>query len=375
MKKFLIFFVLIIILLGMLLSCNQKKEIKLGFSSSLTGIHSSLGISVRDGVQLALEEINGSGGINGRNIRLIIKDDKNDPEAAIKNDKELIEKGVVAIIGHVTSGITSNVIYLLDENDMFMISPTVSSSLLIGESKNFISVHPPSKFEQENIVNKIINNTNIRKVSVLYDLSNKAFSVDWKDFFKHYFTKEGGSVISEIAFNSNDKEFDYLKETQLLLENNPEGILIIASDIDTANFCQQIRKYNKEIAIFSSAWALSNTLLQSGGEAVEGLIISSSWNDNIQSLNYINFKEKFVSRYKREPGFPELYGYETIMVLKEAMLNIKKITPINLKNEIIKIGNFEGVLGEIIINEKGESKRDFYLFEIKNNKLVEVDLN
>ncbi len=85
---------------------NRNNTIKIGFSGCLTGHLSDLGIGGRDAVILAVKEINAKGGVNGKKIKLIIKDDKNDPAAAVKADKELVSSGCIAIIGHMTSSIS-----------------------------------------------------------------------------------------------------------------------------------------------------------------------------------------------------------------------------------------------------------------------------
>jgi branched-chain amino acid transport system substrate-binding protein len=76
-----------------MIGCEKKKEpIKVGFVGGLTGRLSDLGSGGRNGVMLAVEEINNAGGISGRPVELITKDDKQDPEVAVKVDKELIDE-------------------------------------------------------------------------------------------------------------------------------------------------------------------------------------------------------------------------------------------------------------------------------------------
>jgi branched-chain amino acid transport system substrate-binding protein len=81
----------------------DKNAYKIGFVGGLTGKSSDLGIQGRNSVMLAVEEINSQGGINGRPLQLITKDDKQDPQTALKVDRELIDEGVITIIGHMTS--------------------------------------------------------------------------------------------------------------------------------------------------------------------------------------------------------------------------------------------------------------------------------
>ena len=126
MKK--IAFLIIIIILALVLFITfQRKPIKIGFSGSLSGLNSPMGIAVKDGVVLALEKMNEQGGIKGRKLELLIKDDKNDPETVLKVDTELINEGVCAIIGHITSAMTQAAIPLINNKQMLLLSPTASS--------------------------------------------------------------------------------------------------------------------------------------------------------------------------------------------------------------------------------------------------------
>ena len=131
--SFYTFSILIIIILGSgLTGCDNNKPIKVGFVGGLTGRLSDLGIAGRNGVIMAIEEINKAGGINKRPIELITKDDKQDPEVAVNVDKELIDEGVVAIIGHMTSAMSIAALPLINKKQILMISPTTSTNKLFG---------------------------------------------------------------------------------------------------------------------------------------------------------------------------------------------------------------------------------------------------
>ena len=110
-----------------LLNFLNKAPILIGVSVDLSGPSSDLGIALRNGAQLAMEEINNSGGINGREIQLVIKDDQGDPNTALQADQDLIDQEVVAIVGHSTSQQTASVLDLINQNDVLLIGPAASS--------------------------------------------------------------------------------------------------------------------------------------------------------------------------------------------------------------------------------------------------------
>ncbi|MBW1797231.1 MAG: ABC transporter substrate-binding protein, partial [Deltaproteobacteria bacterium] len=112
---FTIILLLVSISMAVMWGCENKKPVKVGFVGGLTGRLSYLGTAGRNGVILAVEEINEAGGINGRPVELITRDDGHDPKVAVKVDRELIGEGVVAIIGHMTSSMSMAALPLINK--------------------------------------------------------------------------------------------------------------------------------------------------------------------------------------------------------------------------------------------------------------------
>ena len=153
--------------------CGDNEPIKIGFVAGITGRTSELGISERAGVMLAVAEVNASGGIKGRPIELIVKDDQNDTKTALEVDQELIERGVVAIIGHATSTMTKAVVPLVNQSKILMISPTASTTDLSGMDDFLIRITPLSDAEMSALA-ELANNRDIKTIAIIYDFSNKS---------------------------------------------------------------------------------------------------------------------------------------------------------------------------------------------------------
>ncbi len=155
---------------------GEKPPVKLGFVGGLTGTLSDFGIAGRNGVILAVAEANKRGGINGRQVVLITRDDKNDPEVARAVDRELIEEGVVAIIGHMTSTMTMAAVPLINSQKIVLISPTASTDDLTGIDDYFFRTRLPTRSETDHISEYLTAKIELKRVAVVYDISNKAFS-------------------------------------------------------------------------------------------------------------------------------------------------------------------------------------------------------
>lgn len=365
--------VVTLIVIFILISCTTKEPIKIGLSASLTGRNASLGLDVKDGVVFAIERINSKGGIKGRTIELIIKDDKNNPEQAQIVDLELINEGVCTIIGHVTSEITHSVINLMHENDMLLMSPTSSSKALAEEDDNMISLYPSGDGEQRQTVSYCTQVLEIDTVSIILDLDNKAFAENWKDIFVDLFEKSGGKIMDIVNFSSKQNP-KFLELVKTALINKPQAVLIIASSIDTTQICQQLEKINPNVQKLSSGWAFGNVLLNQGGLSIQGLFLTNSWDNNSKVAEYISFKNDFQQRFNRNPGFAEFYGYETVMVLHQALWECRDISPLEIKEKILEISTFEGLQNKIVIGPQGNTIGSVSMFKVVNNNFVRVEI-
>lgn len=114
--------------LGLPLSgCAYRSPIRVGFAGELTGRQADLGVHGRNGAQLAVEAINAAGGVAGRPIELLVRDDRGTSEGAQAADRELISEGVVAIIGHMTSAQTVAGRLVTELAKMVLFSPAAST--------------------------------------------------------------------------------------------------------------------------------------------------------------------------------------------------------------------------------------------------------
>jgi len=160
----------------LLFGCNYQLEpIKIGVVGTMSGIDSDLSVSGRRGVELAVEEFNNSGGLNGRKVEIVVKDDKNDVNQALRVDNEFIDKNIPVVIGHYTSGMMVESMDYLRTRDILFLSPTISADSLSGIDDNFIRFIATTK-EQAVVLTNLANKNNHKKFAIIYDLSNKGFN-------------------------------------------------------------------------------------------------------------------------------------------------------------------------------------------------------
>lgn len=368
MKKVLVIGICIILIFS---GCSHEKTIKIGFSAQLTGNEAELGIQERNGVQIAIDEINKLGGINGKELQLIVKDDLGTEEGAKKANEELINDGVVAIIGHATSAQTMFGLEIAEKNKMIMISPTTSTQELSDIDDYFFRVVTSNKSRAEAFSDRIYNLRNIKKLAILYNTDNINYSKTYLDVFEKSYMSSGGKIIKKSSFSSK-VENDFKSIIGDMGKLKPDGILIIANDFDTAFIVQTIRLNDINTPIFTSAWAQTETLISHGGKAVEGVEVEIVYPQDKSDSKYVSFKQSFSDRFGKNPSFGASFGYESVYVLKSGLetTNGKKE---GLKEALLEIKTYEGLIDEYSFNKYGDVERKFYFSRIENGEFVTIE--
>ena len=108
----------------LLIGCGEKQPVRIGFIGPVSGRNADLGAGGRNGVQLAVEQANAAGGVNGRKIELVLKDDQGSVEIAKREVAALLAEKVEAILGPMTSGVALAVTPLANEAQVLLMAPS-----------------------------------------------------------------------------------------------------------------------------------------------------------------------------------------------------------------------------------------------------------
>ena len=355
--------------LGLPLSgCANRSPIRIGFAGELTGRQADLGVHGRNGAQLAVETINAAGGVAGRPIELVVRDDRGTPEGAQTADRELMGKGVVAIIGHMTSAQTVAGRSATEPAKMVLFSPAASTPELSGLDDFFFRI-TPTHLDQANILAQhVYHKRGLARIAVIYDTDNAAYAESYADAFAKSLESMGGQVVARISFaSSRDPNLASLV-TELRIAN-PAGLLIIASPLDTALLAQHTRLSGWNVPLFSSAWAQTEGLIQNGGQAVEGIEIMIAFDVNSQSAAYQKFKTRYQASFGHAPTFAAGEAYEVVLVLAAALGKTGGRAE-GLPQALLKTHDFEGLIGKISLDAYGDVARTLFLVSIRNGEFV-----
>lgn len=350
--------------------CDRKAPIRIGFVGPLTGRHAEMGISGRNAALLAVDQCNAAGGIDGHPLQLIVRDDRHDPSVAVQVDRELVDAGVVAIVGHMTSAMSLTALPLINEKKIVMISPTASSNSLTGIDDYFFRVMTPNRLQTDRLAAYAFKARKLRRMAGIYDLSNGEYTDGFRHNFQAEFEYLGGEIVQMIAYRSTVMT-PFADLVHQATVSAPDGLMVAASGYDTAMICQQLRQLGYTIPVIASSWAMTSELLRLGGQAVEGAVFCNPYDKDSPKKEFLEFKQSYGDRFDGAPDFVAFAAYDASQVLFQALM--KSPDGSRLKELILQIGTFPGLSWDIEINRYGDAHTGQYLIEVTGGRFQVID--
>lgn len=369
-KIIIVFFLFLAIVV--FIKSNYRSTVKLGFVAGLSGRRSQLGVSARNSLILAVEKLNNRGGLLGRKVELIIKDNKSDPAYVGKAIEELLAEDVFAIIGPFTSNMAKNTLNAIRDREVLLISPTISTDAISGIDDNFFRVISPASKQAEAMANKVMRDGNTR-VAIVYDASNKEYTEPIYKRFSAHIVNGGTELVFVSDMDPEKPSTDFLSIAKSIKSSGADSVFIVSSGIDAAGLCQQIQRLNIHPNLYGSRWVKSGKVVEYGGRSVEGMVLISDYYSDVRSKEYYDFVNQYMKKYNDTISFAQTYVSDALMVLSIGVEKAKSLKYKKIANAIVDIGVFKGLDSDFKIDRYGDTQRPHSLVVINNGKFEYID--
>jgi branched-chain amino acid transport system substrate-binding protein len=338
-------------------SISNKESIKIGAVFHLTGPGSFWGEGEKNAVILAIDKANAKGGVNGKQIELIIEDSKTDFQATSNSIKKLIEiDNTKVIIGPTWFGQIASP--LAEQYKTLIVSP--SAGVVPKPSSYFFDLWPTEKQEVTPVIN-FMQEKGIRKVVLIYSLNDFTQSVR-SNFVEQAKTKDI-DIVREFAVNPGESDFRTI--IAQIKELNVDAIYATFAFYPSQGaFSKQAKELNLNLTVYSSSGTEIPDLLKAYPE-IEGTIYGYI------SINQgeLDFNSEYIERFNSYPSPSSSYAYDAANLIIDA-LKADKNTPEKISSYLHTI-NYQGISNTISFNNEGRiSNKEFVIKTVKNGQFV-----
>ena len=244
-------------------------EMQLAYTATLTGEFAVFGLDMLDGVNLAIEQINASGGINGATVNLETADDQGKPTNGPVVAQKFCDSGAAAVLGYSFSSVALAAVPIYDQCGLSVIGSAVTSPELSGASTYFFRNVPTDAFQGAEAGIFAVEKFGAKKIAVLFQQDDYGIGV--QESFSTAVKDAGAEVTSAQGYQLGSRDFRSLLENAK--SEGAELIFIGGFYAEAAKIVQQAREMGMEQQFMGTDGALSPDLISLADGATEGMII------------------------------------------------------------------------------------------------------
>ncbi len=377
MKQLLLLKTLLLILIfTSLLACEKKNDqpttsdskIKVGVYYPLTGEIATFGQFGKKGVEMAVDEINKSGGLLGRQVEAIYEDTRGLQQDSSIAVQKLIDKDkVIGVLGESASTNSIAGGQVCQEKKIPMITPSSTNPQVTQIGDYIFRICFLDDFQGEVMARFAFNSLKAKRVAILYD-NGSDYSLGLEQFFSETLKNLGGEIIAKEAYQKQDVDFS--SQLTKIKGLNPDAIYVPGYYTQVGQIAQQARKLGLTIPLLGADGWDSPSLLEIGKEALNGCYFSNHYNVEDPDPTVKNFVQAFVDRYKTTPDTTAGLAYDATNILFTAIKKANSTNAKAIRDAIAETKNFSGITGKITISATRDAIKPAVIVGIENGKYI-----
>lgn len=363
---------LVLFVTALTLFCaGPSNKIKLGLIAPLTGDVKTFGESTRNGYQLAVDEANAAGGVNGKLIEPKIADDKNDPtECANAGSKLINQDGVKLIVGSVASKCSNPLSDLCQSSKVVMISTASTNPMVTvtekGVRKDYVFracfIDP---FQGAVGARFALDNLKAKTAAVLYDVGND-YSKGLAEYFKNTFTQGGGTVVLYKSYAKDDVDFSSLLTD--VKQVNPEVLFLPDYYQKVGLIAMKAHELGIPAKLLGGDGWDSPDMAKIAGDAINGGYFTNHFSPDDQRPEVQDFVKRYKTKYGAAPDALATLAYDATRIMLEAIRRAGTDKPDAVRDAMAKITDFPTVSGKISFDKNGNPLKSAVVLQYQDGQ-------
>ncbi|WP_372441234.1 branched-chain amino acid ABC transporter substrate-binding protein [Microvirga arvi] len=348
---------------------TANAQIKIGIGAPITGPNATYGAQFKNGVEMAVEEINAAGGVNGQKLEIVIGDDVSDPKQGVSVANKFAAEGVKFVVGHFNSGVSIPASEIYEEAGILQISPT-STNPTYTERGLWNTFRICGRDDQQAVIAGafLLDKFKGKKVAILHDKT--PYGKGLADETKKVINAKG---LNETLYEGiNPGEKDYSALVSKLKQSGIDLVYWGGLHTEAGLIIRQMRDQGLSAQFMGPDGIVSAEFASIAGPGAEGTLMTFNA-DPRKNPNAKDAVAKFRAR-SIEPEAYTLYSYAAVQVLKQAADEAKSSDGKKIANVMHSGKTFKTVLGDQSFDKKGDITRpDYVVYVWKKDANGKID--
>jgi len=342
----------------------SAQNVRIGFHVPLTGFAASDGMSAMRGAELAVEQINAAGGVNGRKVELVVQDDQARADQAVPLANKYVGDGVKIMVSGSFSAPTRAAASVFQAAQI----PYISAYAIhpdITRAGNYVFRTAFTGEVQGRAAAKVAGDL-LKKKKVTLLILNNDFGQSLAAGFKESAPRFGLQIVSEYTFGMQDRQFGAIVAS--VRKDDPEAIFLVGYYFNGGPLVAQLRAAGIKAQIIGTEGFDSQHFLNIVKDAGEGLIVATALDRGTKSATTRKFIDDFETKYKTAADMIAASTHTAVNIAAEAVRRAGPTDTAKMRSAIAELKNFEVTAGRLSFNELGESYKPAQIQVIKGGK-------
>ncbi|MDP1717406.1 MAG: branched-chain amino acid ABC transporter substrate-binding protein, partial [Burkholderiales bacterium] len=342
--------------------------VKIGSASPLTGPQAHIGIDIRNGVQLAIDDLNAAGvEIGGKKAKfeMVAEDDEANPTKATTVAQKLVDTKVAAVVGHFNSGASIPASKIYSDAGIPQISPSSTNPKYTQQGfKTTFRVVAHDDQQGPTLGKFAIEKLKAKTIAIVDD--STAYGQGLADAFEATAKAAGAKIVARE--HTTDKDTDFSAILTKIKGRKPDLIMFGGIDPQAGPMAKQMVTLGIKARFIGGDGIQTPNFIKLAGDAAEGMMASMPGLPKDQMPGGKTFVDKYKAKFNAEVELFAPMGYDAVMVFVEAMKRAASADPAKFLPEVGKTSH-QGVIGPIAFDDKGDLRNGpITIYVVKGGK-------
>ena len=333
----------------------------------LTGELEYYGKETSNGAELASDEIDEQGGINGKKFGLLVYDTKGTIPGTLSGVEAFIDRKVLAVVGAATGEVSFSANKMINDYQLILVS--AGSRRRLGDTGpyNFRNTLD-DRHGIKSLIDYIKKNKKWKTFALFSSLVND-YSINLTAVFKSELINQNLSISHELYFYSTamsnipEEESDIAKQIAKLKKNTPDAMVFTGEGKEARVLVEEMRKQGINIPLIGSEDINIPDFVSLGKQTV-GTLIYGGFDENSRNPKVHKFVTDYKARFGSTPSRLAALSYDVVYLISEAIRRAESLRPSHVRKALLSIKDFEGVTGKTSMTSTGESIKEPFIFEM-----------
>jgi branched-chain amino acid transport system substrate-binding protein len=347
---------------------HAQSTIKIAVIQELSGAGATAGTNFKNGVDLAIKEINAAGGILGKKIEATVNDTQSNPGVAKGLATKAVDDGAFAVFGPTFSG--SMLVSMAETRRAEVPNFTGAEAASITQQGNPYVFR--TSFTQTLSMPKVARyiGSNLKAKTVAVVFVNNDFGKGGRDAFKTAAEAAGLKVVADISTDSGQVDFSapVLKAKQ----SNPDVLFVYSNEEESARILRELRKQGWSKPVMGETTLTGQKVIDLAGEAANGALAHVGLTVDAPIPAMRAFRAKFEKEYKYVSDHNGIKGYTGVYLLKAGIEKAGKLDRVAVAKALhglaVSAAKEPGVIMDVSVDANGDLDRESFIIEVKNGK-------